>query len=198
MRKNVEKEQLLFKKNKIFFLIDNQETQGVLDLIQENIKEEEKFYLFSSGVKADFLYEKKIIDSTKFNYFQIYEKNIYHCLKKIKKMLEDSCKKYEINIDKSMYYVTSSYEDEFLPEYWYDFGGIKIPAFCGYWFLDVEEESYIDINGEKVNIENGTVIMFEPGYRLSFSGVNSAISFNINTLSKIKNQYPQKWMPIFL
>lgn len=40
--------------------------------------------------------------------------------------------------------------------------------------------------------------MFEPGYRLSFSGVNSAISFNINTLSKVKNQYPQKWMPIFL
>ena len=39
MRKSVEKEQLLFKKNKVFFLIDNQETQGVLDLIQENIKQ---------------------------------------------------------------------------------------------------------------------------------------------------------------
>jgi hypothetical protein len=196
MRKNVDKEQILFQKNKKIFFIENQPSENTHELINSTIEEKEKVYLFSSGNKADFLYEKKIVNKTNFNYFQIYDEKFYQSLQKIKKLLNQACDKYQINKEKNIYYIASSYENNFSSDFWYDFGGIKIPVFCGYWFIDVENESSISIDGENVKIENGTIILFEPGHKLSFNGVNAAISFNLSTLSKIKNHYPQKWMPI--
>lgn len=200
MRLNIHKEPILFAKNenKIKVFCDNQNVEEVSENIKDIVTKKEKIYLFSSGDKADFLYEKSCIDENYFNYFSIYNKNINSALSKIKKLLINACNEYKISKNKNIYYISSSYENNFLEDYWYDFGGIKIPVFCGYWFLDTEKNSYIKIENKKINVENGSIVLFEAGCKISFSGINEGITFSLSTLSKIQNQYPQKWMPIIL
>lgn len=198
MRQNIQNEQKLFqrneKKRKIFQDFENPE--GVAEKIKETLGSKESVFLFESGIKAKFVNEKKIVNEETFNCFQVYDVNIYDSLQKIKKITKDACVHYEINQEKNKYYIASSYSEKISSEYWYDFGGLKIPVFCGYWFLDVGENSTADIEGQVVKIDNGTIILFESGYKISMNEVSKCIPFSLSTLSKIKNHYPQRWMPI--
>lgn len=199
MRFNAHKENIIFEsktKRKNNILISSVEQKNLLEDIEKIKNNKENIYIFKSGDKAEFLYERSCVNDLSFNYFQIYNKSVFKALEKIYSMTRELCIKNSIDINKTIYYITSEYEDEFLEDYWYDSGGMSIPSFCGYWFLETKDLSYIKVNDEKINISSGDIVMFESGSRTEFSNIEKGISFNIATLSQIKGQYPQKWTPM--
>ena len=198
MRFNATKETDVFyrKSKKEVVLKESSEIENVLEDIKKIKNNSEQVLIFSEGDTADFLYERSCVNDLSFNYFQIYNESTYNCLNKIKAMLKEICKIHEVSISKNLYFISSEYEEEFLEDFWYDSGGIRIPIFCGYWILESDEGSFMTVDENKIDLVPGTLVVFEAGKKNSFSNVKSAISFNISTLSKIKNQYPQKWMPL--
>lgn len=199
MRHNADKISLIFNKSKNINNIKKSYVDPIniindIDNIQNN---KESVYLFESGDKATFLYERSCVNDLSFNYFQLYNKSAYHCLQEISKLLKIFAEEEEIDIKKNLFCIASEYETEFLEDCWYDSGGFRIPNFCGYWFLETNNESYIKVNNIKEEVSKGSVVMFESGARTEFFGISKAISFNITTLTKLIGQYPQKWMPIF-
>lgn len=198
MRINAHKEKIIFEKRKKIETVEVSKVKPTnvsqdIDKIQKN---KENIYLFSSGDKADFLYKRSCVNDLSFNYFQIYNKSVYLCLKEIIKITKNLCEKRNVDTEKTTYFIASEHEVEFLEDYWYDTGGIEIPSFSGYWFLKTKKDSWIDINNKKYDVSDGSVIVFEASSKILFSGISEAISFNISTLSRIEGQYPQKWMPI--
>jgi len=159
-------------------------------------KSQEDIYIFNSGDRADFLYNRNVVNALSFNPLQIYNREIRSLYNLIQKNLETLCQEYEINKGKSMYFITSEYESIIEEGFVYDTGGIRIPCFAGYYFTDCEKNSYIQIEKEKINVEVGTLILFEAGHDTVFKNVKECLSFNIAPLSMIQGQYPQKWAPI--
>jgi len=200
MRTNAHKENIIFQRSKNYNVVKLSQIypNNVLEDIDEVLNNKEDVYIFESGDKANFLYHRDTIDRLSFNYYQIYNKSIYLCFKEIVSMLSEAVNECQIDKKRNMYYLTSEYETEFIEDFWYDTGGIGVPIFAGYWFLNVSDSSYIKINDEKYLISEGSLILFQSGAKTSFHNVNKAISFNISTISKIYSQYPQKWMPIVL
>ena len=200
MRINAHKEEVIFDRSSIKNITfqDYQETDNVLDDIEKIKNNKENIFIFNSGHKADFLYERSCVNELSFNYFQIYNENINMALKKIIQGIKKIYEEYEISIKKNNYYLSSEYEDNLLEEYWYDSGGTKVPSLCGYWVLESNDDSYIKVNEEKIDTSKGNLIIFESGRRTEFKGISKAISFNIASLNKLKDQYPQKWMPIII
>lgn len=198
MRFNAHKENIVFQKNKKIKNVSHSNVQPIMVIedIEKIYSNKEEVYIFESGDKAKFLYERSCVNDLSFNYFQVYNESVYNCLHEIKKILDKLIEDNNINKKRNLYYIASEYEVNFLEKYWYDTGGSSTNNFSGYWFLDTEEGSYIDINGEQHGVSIGSVIVFHAGSKTSFVNVNKAISFNITTLSKLVGQYPQKWMPI--
>lgn len=200
MRFNSTKEEVIFDKSKQekALFIDLVFPNNVIQDIEEIKNNKESVYMFNSGDKADFLYERSCVNDLSFNYFQIYNKSIFLCYKKILHGLKELMSEKSISVEKNLYYITSEYETEFLEDYWYDTGGNGIPNFAGYWFLETKDDASIKINGQKIFVETGSIVIFLSGARTEFIGINKGISFNVATLSKIQSQYPQKWMPVIL
>lgn len=200
MRKNSHKENVIFNKTKNtnFIRTSNVVPKNVVQDI-ENIKQnKENIYIFNSGDKAEFLYERSCVNDLSFNYFQIYNKSVYLCLKEITTMMFIILSEKQINKSKNNYYITSEYENNLREDVVYDTGGNGSPSFSGYWILEAKEESHIKINSTYKKVEEGSIVIFESGSHTEFSGISKAISFNISTLGKLIGQYPQKWMPIIL
>lgn len=168
---------------------------NVYEEIKKVQSSKESVYNFSSGTTANFLYERSCVNDLSFNCFQVYNEEIYYAFKKIKKMLKEICDFHNLDITKNKYYLTSELEENFLENYKYDLGGIRIPVFGGYWILECDN-AHIMVDDKKIGLIPGTIVLFEAGRKISFKNVSKAICFNISTLNKIKNQYPQKWMPI--
>jgi hypothetical protein len=184
----------LFHKYKI--LIDRSNPKDVLENIEKYKNNKESFYIFNQGKKADFLYSQSPINNFSFNYFQIYDKNIFDAFQKIKEMFNVLSGEYQISKERNRYYLASELENNFFENGLYDVGGMKIPVFAGYWFLKCQENAKIIFDEISFDIYEGSTILFDASKKYSFKNVSSAISFNISTLSKIQNQYPQKWIPM--
>lgn len=200
MRHNADKINLIFNKNKKIQDVEISyiEPINIISDIETIHNNKESVYSFKSGDKAEFLYERSCVNDLSFNYFQLYNKSSFLCLKEIINILKIYIEKRNIDINKNLFYITSEYETEFLEDYWYDSGGIGIPNFCGYWILESSDSAYIKANSIKKYVEKGSIVMFESGPRTEFYGIQKAISFNITTISKLVGQYPQKWMPLIV
>jgi hypothetical protein len=184
----------LFDKYKIF--IDKSNPKNVLESIKNSKKEKEDFYIFNQGKKADFLESRLSTNNFSFNCFQVYNQNIFDGFQKIKEMFNVISGEYAIDKKRNRYYITSELEKDFSEDFWYDMGGMKIPVFAGYWFLECKDNAKIIFDQIDFDVYSGSIILFDASKKYSFKNVSSAISFNISTLSKIQNQYPQKWMPL--
>lgn len=200
MRKNYEKEHTIFQRNpqKNIILENFQEIDSVIEQINNIKNNKEELYIFNSGVKADFLYERSCVNDLSFNYLQIYNKNVHSCVRKISQDIKTMCESYQISMSKNMFFITSDYELDFSEDFWYDTGGTKIPSFSGYWFLETKEDAFISIEDKDIDVMPGKIVCFEASRKTIFKNVESAISFNVTTLSKLEGQYPQKWMPIII
>lgn len=197
MRTNAHKENLIFerlKKNNVV-LTSSVSPKNVLSDIDKIHNNQESVYIFESGDKANFLYNRFCVNDLSFNYLQLYNDSVYLCFIEIKKMLKEMIKKKSIS-DKTKFYISSEYESEFLQDFWYDVGGSSIQSFAGYWILETNEKPSISINRTLFDAPTGSIIMFGSGSQIELSGIKKAISFNISTINKIVGQYPQKWMPI--
>lgn len=184
------------KKEKFKSILDNVDVSNVENTIKNIINEKQDTYIFKFGDRAELIDSSSVINSMFFNPLQIYSFEIRNIFNLIKKMLAELCKQYDINIEKNMYFISSEYENELLNNYIYDTGGIRIPCFSGYCFLNCKDDSYIKIENKKIEISNGSIILFESGHKIKFNNVESAISFNISPISMLAGQYPQKWMPV--
>lgn len=200
MKNDLNKIHLVFnkKKNENDIAVSFVYPIDVISDIEKVYSNKENVYVFESGEKAKFLYERSCVNDLSFNYFQLYNKSVYECFKQVVKILQNFVKNKNINIEKNLFYITSEYETEFLEGYWYDSGGIRIPNFCGYWFLETNDDPYLKIDSRYVKVGTGSLVMFEPGSKVEFFGIKKGISFNITTISKLVGQYPQKWMPIYI
>ncbi len=200
MALNTHKENMLFDRNKNidYIQVSNIKPHLVIEDIEKIKNNKENIYIFKSGDKAEFLYERSCVNDLSFNYFQIYNKTVYKALKEICFMLQNICNDTNVDVKKNIYYITSEYEEDFFEDYWYDSGGVGVPSFCGYWFLETKDDAYIKVNKKINNVSSGDIVIFPSGTRTEFQGIYKGISFNISTLSKLVGQYPQKWMPIVL
>lgn len=178
--------------------IKNIETKNILQEIDQIKKNKENVYIFESGYSAEFLYERSCVNDLSFNYLQMYNSSVYKTLENIKELSIDLCKELKVDMKKNLFYITSEYEENLEEDYYYDFGGTNLPSFCGYWFLQVDEDAHIKINNNEYKISNGDLLLFDSSLKILFSKIRKAISFNISTLRKIEGQYPQKWMPLIL
>lgn len=187
----------LFNRNKdIFYIKENVACNNIKEKIIKESTSQEEIYIFEGGSSAKFMGKKEIADKLSLNYLQIYDKDIRKILNQIKKSFNYVTEKNNINKEKLMYYITSDYENNLRNDCWYDCGGDQKISLCGYYFFDVEEDSYITIDKTKINIAKDDLIIFFAGKKISFFNIKEAISFNISPLSYISGQYPQKWMPL--
>lgn len=200
MRTNAHKENVLFEKVKRSNLVLTSEIipKNVIEDIDFIRNSKEEIYLFSGGDRANFIYDRSCVNDLSFNYFQLYNESVYLCFKEVSSLLSIISKKREINTVKNKYYLTSEYEEYFRDDVLYDTGGGGAPSFSGYWILKANEDATIKINSQETRVIVGTIIVFESGADIQFKNVEKAISFNLSTLSRIPDQYPQKWMPILL
>lgn len=200
MRTNAHKENVLFEKVKRSNLVLTSEIipKNVIEDIDFIRNSKEEIYLFSGGDRANFIYDRSCVNDLSFNYFQLYNESVYLCFKEVSSLLSIISKKREINTVKNKYYLTSEYEEYFRDDVLYDTGGGGAPSFSGYWILEANEDATIKINSQETRVIVGTIIVFESGADIQFKNVEKAISFNLSTLSRIPDQYPQKWMPILL
>lgn len=194
------KEKVIFeaKDKAVFVFTDNVMPKDIIGEIHHIQNNKENVYVFNSGDSAEFLYERSCVNDISFNYLQLYNESSYKCLKKIKNNLRKICEKRDIDLEKNMFFITSEYETNLLHDFVYDCGGYGETSFCGYWFLQTSDESYILVNNEKYDVREGDIIMFESNAKIQFHNISKSISFNISNLSKIRGQYPQKWMPLIL
>jgi hypothetical protein len=191
-----ENEIIYRKRNSFKKILDFLKIENLQKTVLSVQKSQEGIYIFKSGDRADFLYNKNVVNNLSFNPLQIYNREIRNLYNLIQKNLEALCQEYEINKEKNMYFITSEYESIIEENFVYDTGGIRIPCFAGYYFTSCEKNSYIQIEKEKINIQEGSLILFEAGHNTVFTNVKECLSFNIAPLSMIQGQYPQKWMPI--
>ena len=151
---------------------------------------------FKEGVSAEWITWQQTAGDLSKNVLSIYDEQIHESFKKIKDLLKEACLFYEININKTKYYISSEYIDSVRTDAWYDFGGIRIPCFSG--IMSIGEDSFIlKINDQDILIEPGEIAVFEAGHKIRYNIENvKIISFSIAPLSMIKGHYPQKWMPV--
>lgn len=200
MRNNAHKESILFEKIKRSNIVLTSEIipKNVIEDIDFIRNSKEEVYLFNGGDRASFIYDRSCVNDLSFNYFQLYNESVYLCFKEVVSLLSIISGKREINVIKNKYYLTSEYEESFRDDVLYDTGGGGAPSFSGYWILEANEDAIIKINSRETEVVVGTIIVFESGADIQFKNIEKAISFNLSTLSRIPDQYPQKWMPILL
>ncbi len=197
--KNIFKEnEILYRKNDdvVIFKYSNVDVSNILDLIEDYNTYRDHMLHFKSGVSADWVREQAVAGDLSKNILGIYDSNMYTILMKIKKLLIEACNKYEINIEKSKYYISSEHESYQLKDAWYDFGGIRIPCFSGMVFLKTDG-SKITVGNESIIPSEGDILLFEAGHKITYGSESfNMISFSIAPLSMLVGQYPQKWIPI--
>jgi hypothetical protein len=187
----------LFKSFKDFKIYrDNIDPKDIVDEI--NLLEIEDIrFLYSSGDRAEMVSMDKVYNKYSYNYFSLYNKQMYLAFKSVQKLFIDAAKEKDINISRAYYYISSDYENDLDPNFWYDMGGVKIPCFSGYYFLDLEKDTKLYVSENEIDISKGDIVLFESGRKIRISNKNAKmITFSIVPLQFIKYQYPQKWMPI--
>ncbi len=197
--KNIYKENdILYRKDDdaIVFKSNIQNAPSVLELINDYEKYRDTILHFTSGTSAEWVKDQSVAGDLSKNVLGIYNTVMYDILLEIKKMLIHACKVYEINIEKSRYYISSEHMPTVRKDAWYDFGGIRIPCFSGIVILDGEGQE-ISVGKEIISVKNGDIVLFEAGHKITYSSESlNMISFSIAPLSLLQGQYPQKWIPI--
>lgn len=188
---------LLFKRSDTpHILVSNTDVSSYRSVISNLESDVEHVMFFNSGVKADFVESIKPYDSRFSNFLGLYEPDINDAFLLIRSMTIDLCKHYDINYKRSAYYLSSDYMN-LNSDFWYDGGGIRIPAFNGFIIVDCDKNTELKVSGVTNVVNPGDVLMFEAGHRVSFGNSNNlVISFSIAPLSMINGQYPNKWIPL--
>ena len=180
---------------KINTLVDMVNIETIFEDISNVLKESDAVYYFDNNV-INSLENNKLYKKETFNYFSIYNKNIYMSLSKIKEMFKTICANNEINIDKNMYYIESEYFENIDTLFWYDSGGDRPLCFSGYIILKCEDNSTVSIDGEVFELVSGTVILSRSNSKIIWNNSVSGINFNIAPISMLHGQYKQKWIPM--
>lgn len=195
----------IYKENDILYRKDDdavifKSNVGVTDSVVNSILSYENYrdtiLHFKSGISADWVREQAVAGDLSKNIFGIYNPKIHDILFEIKKVLVEACRVYEINIEKSRYYISSEYIDGVNTKAWYDFGGIRIPCFSGIVYLGKDIYD-MQVGKESCSLKEGDILLFEAGHKITYSSESfNMISFSIAPLSLLEGQYPQKWIPI--
>lgn len=187
---------LFFRNREVIYKKTNVQATNIEDKIKKESKSQEEIYIYQGGTSANFVGRKDIVDKLSINYLQIYDKDTRNIFNSIKKLFKEIVGENNINEERLMYYITSQYEQNIKNNYWYDNGGDSKMSLCGYYFIKCEEDSHIYIDSNKIQVNEGDLILFFSGNKIVFNNCHSALSFNISPLNHIKGQYPQKWMPL--
>lgn len=197
--KNIYKENdILYRKDDdaIIFKSKILDTSMILDLINDYENSRDTILSFKSGTSAEWVREQSVAGDLSKNVLGIYNSSIYDILLEIKRMLSEACKVYDINLEKSRYYISSEHISSVNNNAWYDFGGIRIPCFSGMVILDAKDQQ-INVGKETVFVNSGDILLFEAGHKITYGSESfNMISFSIAPLSLLGGQYPQKWIPI--
>lgn len=189
---------MLFRNNRdvILFKSTNNNVDNIIKIINDNEKYYDHVLHFNGGVSAELIKEQSVIGKLSNNVMSIYNTTIHNLLIKIKELLIESCNKYEINVDKTKFYLSSEYIDGVDSNAWYDTGGVRAPCFSGIIVLDCSS-GILKIGKEKINVSKGDIVLFESGHRITYEDNSiKIISFVLSPISLLDGQYPQKWIPI--
>jgi len=176
---------------------ENINAEGLAEFVKKSLNEEDQIFLFKNGNSANFVGNNKVIDLKTFNFFSLYDSNVFKCYQSVKKMLNQICHNFDINIKMSEFYISSQYFNEKVEkDFIYDFGGTGLPCFSG--LVSLQKEEYpVYFNDERVLVKFGDVIIFEAGKEVKYDSMNlECIYFYIAPLFMLEKQYPQKWIPI--
>ena len=193
---NNENDLLLKRSEYPHVLISKADISVYKDVISNLESDVEHIMFFNSGTKADLVESVKPYDTRFSNFLGLYVPEIHDAFVEVRSMLLDICKHHDINYSKSSYYMSSDYIN-LSGDFWYDGGGLRIPAFNGFIIVDCESNTKVNIS-KTINVVNpGDILLFEAGHRVAFGNSNSlVISFNVAPLSMLNGQYPNKWIPL--
>lgn len=166
-------------------------------IINNVLNQEEQFFVFESGNSAKSLGGKRVVDLNTFNFFSLYDSNVFKSFNTVKEMLNQICLELNVNAKSSQFYISSQYFNGNVDQsLLYDFGGLKIPCFSG--IISLQKKDFaIYFNDGQVNISFGDALIFEAGKEVRFDTADlECIYFYIAPLFMLERQYPQKWIPI--
>lgn len=161
----------------------------------------EYVYKFNPGIKLGFKAQKKsLIDYKTFNFFSMYNKNIYLLYKEIGNFTKDFCKENSINFERNYFYLLGNIvKNNKVPLNTYvNFAPNYKTTFVGFYILSSNQDE-IFIDDEKIDLIPGQLIFLNPSAKILFKKMSNnltMLSFNISPLEYLYRQYYQKWIPL--
>jgi len=163
--------------------------KNVYEIIKSETNKKDEVYTFPK-------IEKKDLDVGKnAEPLSIYNESINLLFRSIVSLIKDACVEYSLDYQKNKYYISSNLSEDQLTDFWYDTGGTSKPALFGIVSLD-EAINKIFINEKEIDLVVGDIVVSEAGNKVVYSSQFRSLVFYVLPLSMIKNQYPQKWIPL--
>ena len=161
----------------------------------------EYVYKFNPGLKLGFKPKKvSLIDYKTFNFFSMYNKNIYTLYKEISNITKEFCKASNINFERNYFYLLGNIvKNETIPlDVYVNFAPNYKTTFVGFYIMSSSQDEMF-INDEKVELTPGQLIFLDSSAKILFNKISNdfvMLSFNISPLEYLYRQYYQKWIPL--
>lgn len=158
-------------------------------------------YNFNSGLKIGFKPKKiSLIDYKTFNFFSMYNKNIYILYKEISNSAKEYCIEKGVNFERNYFYILGNIiKNEYIPlDTYLNFAPNYKTTFVGFYVISSDMDE-IFIEDEKIELTPGQLIFLDSSSKILFKKISSSftmLSFNISPLEYLYRQYYQKWIPL--
>lgn len=158
-------------------------------------------YKFNPGLKLGFKPKKiSLIDYKTFNFFSMYNRNIYILYKEISNLTKEYCIQNGVNFERNYFYILGNIvKNDYLPLNTYvNFAPNYKTTFVGFYVINSNNDEII-IDDEKIKLEPGNLIFLNSSSKILFEKISNEftlLSFNISPLEYLYRQYYQKWIPL--
>ena len=141
-----------------------------------------------------------LIDYRTFNFFGLYNTEIYKLYKEISTLVKEKCIEKNINFERNYFHLLGNIlENDKIPK------GVNLRMapnfkieFCGIYVIDSNLDQII-IDGNEIDLEPGLVVLLDPESKVLFNKMSDDLTilyFNISPLEYLHRQYYQKWIPL--
>jgi hypothetical protein len=161
----------------------------------------EDVYKFKPGLKLGFKTKRvSLIDKKTFNFFGMYNRQIYVLHKEIKDIVKEFCLEKQINFERNYFYILANIiENNKIPLNTYlNFAPNYKTTFVGFYIIESNNDS-MTVESDIVQLEPGTLMILNSETKIMFKEMSkdlTILSFNISPLEYLYKQYYQKWIPL--
>lgn len=160
-------------------------------------------YIISSkyGVRIPIKPKKiSLIDYRTFNFFSMYNTEIYKIYKEISLQIKEKCIEKNINFERNYFYLLGNILDN--EKIQKDVSLRMAPnfkvEFCGIYIISSNLDK-INIDGKDIDLAPGLMLLLDPEEKVTFNKMSKELTvlyFNVSPLEYLHRQYYQKWIPL--